>query len=71
MSDYCYPGTGVLINKLNIRDNDVLYQAERDFTSLRLKELLSHPVSGNFDLLHLRKIHKHLFQDIYIRGPEK
>lgn len=27
---YCYPGTNVLKNKLNIRDLDILHEAERD-----------------------------------------
>ena len=27
---YCYPGTNVLRNKLNIQDLDILHEAERD-----------------------------------------
>ena len=27
---YCYPGTNILKNKLNIRDIEVLHEAERD-----------------------------------------
>lgn len=28
---YCYPGTNILKNKLNIRDIEVLHEAERLF----------------------------------------
>lgn len=67
MSDrvYCYPDSNVLKNKLNIQDLDTLYNVERKLTSLRLMELLTKPISGNFDLRHLRSIHKYIFQDIY------
>lgn len=64
-SKYCYPGTDVLINKLNIKDDDILSEAERKYTAIRGLELLNHPISGKFDLKHLQAIHKHLFQDIY------
>ncbi|MCD8222888.1 MAG: Fic family protein [Clostridiales bacterium] len=62
---YCYPGTDILINKLNIRNQEILHQFEREFTTLRIKELFDHPISGHFDLKHLQKIHKYLFQDVY------
>ena len=32
---YCYPGTNVLKNKLDIRDLDFLHDAERDYSSIR------------------------------------
>jgi hypothetical protein len=32
LENYCYPGTDVLINKLNIRDDIQLSKAERDIT---------------------------------------
>ena len=31
---YCYPGTNVLKNKLDIRDSDTLHEAERDYYSV-------------------------------------
>lgn len=34
-SDYCYPGTYVLKNKLNITDESELRSVERSITSLR------------------------------------
>ena len=62
---YCYPDSDVLINKLNIRDNDKLSNVERELIAHRQKDLLVHPISGQFDLKHLQAIHKHLFQDLY------
>ena len=32
---YCYFGTNVKKNKLNIKDSDILHEAERDYTSVR------------------------------------
>lgn len=64
-SKYCYPGTFVLINKLDIRDYDDLVKAERQTTGFRLAELQKKPIYGQFGLKHLQKIHNHIFQDIY------
>lgn len=65
MSDrhYCYPPDfAVLRNKLDIRDSPTLDAAERLFVAQRLLE----PVpAGDFDLAHLKAIHRHLFQDVY------
>jgi len=67
MSDtvYCYPNSDVLINKLNIRNLDVLYEAEKKLTMLRISDLLDQPIKGMFDLKHLQSIHNYIFQDIY------
>lgn len=67
MSDtvYCYPGSDVLKNKLNIQTADRLRETERKLTMLRLLELLEHPVKGAFDYEHLKAIHRYIFQDIY------
>ena len=62
---YVYPGTGVLKNKLGIKDAEKLEIAERDITALRHKDLDKKPVRGQFDLAHLQAIHKKLFSDIY------
>lgn len=63
--EYCYPGTNVLKNKLNIRDVDTLNCAERDFSSVRQAELANKGVTGDFSFVHLCSIHKQLFQDVY------
>ena len=62
---YCYPNSTVLINKKGIRDANKLYQAEIEYTGARLVELQQNPMVGKFDLKHLCKIHKHIFQDLY------
>ena len=61
--DYCYPPDyTVLRNRLDIRDAPTLEAAERQLVAQRLLE----PVpTGDFDLAHLKAIHRHLFQDVY------
>lgn len=63
--EYCYPNSNVLINKLNIKTHDELVVAEREITSLKIAMAKSQPIEGNFDLEHLKKIHKFIFEDIY------
>lgn len=62
---YCYPDTTVLINKLNIKDANQLFEAEKELTSIRLRELQEAPIKGKFDFNHLKAIHKYIFQDLY------
>ena len=66
--DYCYPPDyTVLRNRLDIRDAATLEAAERELVALRLLE----PVpAGDFDLDHLKAIHRHLFQDVYAWAGE-
>jgi cell filamentation protein len=64
MSDetYCYPPDyTVLRNRFGIRDADELDELEREFVTTRMRQRL--PL-GDFDLSHLRAIHRHLFQDV-------
>lgn len=63
--EYCYPGTNVLKNRLGIRDSDKLHDMERGLTFFRLASLEKSPIKGSFDLDHLKRIHKHIFQDLY------
>ena len=64
-SIYCYPGSDVLINKLNIKDNQLLSEAERKIVLTKSYELRKNSKIGNFDLDHFLKIHEFLFEDIY------
>ena len=68
---YCYPNSDVLINKLNIRNQADLFEAEKELTYIRLKELQVHPIKGKFDFKHLKDIHKYIFQDLYYGKEEK
>ena len=63
--NYCYKDTDVLINKLNITNDEDLYNAERELVSYRTYELNEMPLKGNFDFKYLKDIHKYLFQDVY------
>lgn len=64
-SKYCYPNSEVLKNKLNITDKDDLFEAEKELTAIRLRELQENPVKGKYDFEHLKNIHKYIFQDVY------
>ena len=64
-STYCYPNSDVLKNKLNITDSNELFEAEKELTAIRLRELQGNPIKGNFDFNHLKAIHKYIFQDVY------
>lgn len=64
-SKYCYPGTEVYINKFDIKDGELLESVEAELTFNRLVELIDQPVKGNFNLEHIKGIHKYIFQDLY------
>lgn len=59
---YCYPGTSVLKNKLGLRDQAGLSRAETVLSAQRLAEGLP---GGRFSAHHYRRIHHHIFQDVY------
>lgn len=56
---------GVPINKLGITDAAALRQVEYQLTRIRGLELQQKPIEGNYDLEHLKAIHKRLFSDVY------
>lgn len=62
---YCYPGTNVLRNKLNIHDADSLAIAETSISMAQMIYLNLNPVEGVFDSNHLKEIHRRLFSEIY------
>lgn len=51
-SIYCYEGTSVLKNKLNITDNNELFNYEAKITAAKLLILREIGISGNFDKMH-------------------
>ena len=61
---YCYPGTDVLKNKLDIRDEEELFETEKVLSMLRLFELLKKPLEGNFGILFLSRYSKVTVQQI-------
>jgi cell filamentation protein len=62
---YVYPGTTVLRNKADLRDQVALDAFEADATAVRMLELVENPLPGEFDLQHLCAMHRYLFQDVY------
>ncbi len=65
MNPYIDETTGTHFNKLGIRNRDDLHQVEYAVTDLRIAELMVKPISGRFDLDHLKQVHVHIFQDLY------
>lgn len=64
-SKYCYPNQYILRNKLNIKDQDILNEAEQKITALKILELKMNPIKGNLGVKHLLGMHKFIFCDIY------
>lgn len=62
---YVYPDTNILRNKLGITDRTKLDEAEFSVTAVELAILEEYPIRGDFDLDHLRTIHRQLFKDLY------
>jgi cell filamentation protein len=62
---YCYPGTEVLRNVLDISDATELQRVEFEHSFVRLIELAARPLPGRYDLEHLQAFHRHIFQDVY------
>jgi cell filamentation protein len=59
---YCYPGTSVLKNRLDLRTQTELQEFEAMITAQRSDEPLP---AGRLDYDHYLAIHHHLFQDVY------
>lgn len=64
-SKYCYPGTTVLKNKLNIMNIEKLQIYEAKITAAKSLGLRKKGITGDFDVKHIKQIHKYLFEDIY------
>lgn len=60
---YLYDNCNVLRNKLNIKDSAELDAAERDLTSIALTTVGD--IKGNFDYDHYKRIHEHIFGNVY------
>ena len=62
---YLYKDVPVLRNKLHIREQDLLDDAEADYVVFRLKDLALNPLEGDYHTPHLLKMHDYIFQDIF------
>lgn len=65
ISANCYEGTICLINKLDIRDEELLANAEAKITVAKMALLEETPISDKFDFDHYKAIHKFMFEDLY------
>lgn len=61
----CYPGTTVLINKLDIRDQKELDTVEKQITLLRGIQAEQEMCFENVDFEFYRSLHRFLFVDLY------
>ena len=60
---YCYENSDVLINLFDIRDGELLHEAEREISNVNADTIEFSPPP--YDLYYLRSIHRVLFQEIY------
>ena len=65
LTDDCYEGTSCLINKLGIKDENLLNMMESHITLAKISLLQQNPISGVFDFEHYKKIHEFIFEDLY------
>jgi len=64
---YCYPGTTVLKNRRNLRTQEALSRFEIAITAQRFDEPLP---AGKLTEQHYRRVHRHLFGDLYTWAGE-
>ena len=62
---YLYEDSTILKNKLDIRTQEELDDAEADYVVYRLKDLALNPMPGNYGTEHFLKMHHFIFQDLY------
>lgn len=60
---YCYPGSTVLRNKLDIRDELTLSEAEQQLSTIAADKVEFSPPP--YSLAYLQNIHRALFSDLY------
>ena len=68
LKDDCYPGTTVLINKLDIRNDKLLAEAEQTITAIDYAQIENEFEFVEVDFEYYKNIHKRLFYDIYERA---
>ena len=65
LQDGCYPGTAVLINTLNIRNQADLDAVEGTIVPAKAALWEANPQMESFDFTHYCAIHRFLFEDLY------
>ena len=62
---YTYPGTDILINTFDERNQENLDAIEEEITSVILGSLMIQSLKGDFSFKHLKGVHKRIFEEIY------
>ncbi len=62
---YLYEDVPVLRNLLGIKTQELLDEAEADYVVYRLKDLVTHPLPGDYHTDHFLNMHQQIFQDIF------
>jgi cell filamentation protein len=62
---YVYPGTNVLINLEDIRDQAALNRFEADAIAADIIDLKQNPIQGPFDTRRLQETHRRIFGKVY------
>jgi fido (protein-threonine AMPylation protein) len=62
---YVYPGTNVLINLKDHRDQAALNRFEADAVAVDLIDLKRNPIQGPFDTRRLQETHRRIFAKVY------
>lgn len=65
LTDHCYPGTTVLINKLSIQNQADLDAVEGTLVPAKAALWAEKPLAAAFDFAHYCRIHRFLFEDLY------
>lgn len=65
LSDSCYEGTSVLINKFDIHDEKQLEIIEQGITSAMIAKALIELPFENVDFEFYKSLHRYVFEDIY------
>lgn len=61
----CYPGTTILINKFDIRDEAQLTEIEIVLVTTRTTEWEISPKRNDFSFEHYKAVHNYLFSELY------
>jgi len=62
---YLYPGTQILKNLRDIRDQKTLDEFEADRVAANIVAIAERPITGPFDLSRLQETHRRLFEGVY------
>lgn len=65
LTEDCYAGSSVLINKFDIQDQRILDDVEAVIVTAQQEKWLAYPLANSFDLDHYKDNHKYLFDDLY------